>query len=233
MDRMSGTEQKREERKTKFTPADLPKLREMVRLVSSKVLSQHEAAKKYKTTRHQVRKFLNLYADKLFENNDAVVDEALKEKVMTGLVSGRLTMNQAVARYKIEEAVITRWMAGTKMFSKKRIGRHVVSESEIDPAVKLETVRKIQAGKLTQFKAATTLKVTRYSVRTWISSYSMFNLDGSICYRMLEKLNPEEKEKELLKQIEQLQEKLKEKDEQLGDKDLKIEGLETLIKVAV
>lgn len=52
------------------------------------------------------------------------------------------------------------------------------------------------------------LKVTYYAVRCWVSNYSVVNLNGSIHYQMLEKMTPEEREKELLKQIANLQKQL-------------------------
>ncbi len=205
-------------------------MKQMVREVTTKFLSEAQASIKYKVTRHQVRKFKKLYGDKFFDSK--TVDESQKAEIVQAVLKGRKTLAQVAARYEVDPAMIERWINGAPMLQSKRVGKYSVNESEIDVKVKVDVVRKIQDGKLNQLKAATMLKVTRYAVRNWISTYSVINHDGSICYNLLEKMTPEEKEKELIKKIEDLQKQLEEKTEELEKSKLANVGLETLIQVA-
>ena len=172
-----------------------------------------------------------MYGGQLFEE-DRKIDEVQKKEILSVVLKGKIPIEEAAIRYQVDTVVIERWMNGTQMLQSKRVGKYSANESEIDPAVKVNTVRMIQSGELSENKAANMLKVTRYSVRTWISNYSVVNLDGSIHYQMLEKMTAEEREKELIKKIEDLQKQLEDVKDESEKKDLQIEGLETMIQVA-
>ncbi len=212
-------------KKRKFMPEELPKIRQMVKEVKSGMMSQREASEKHNVTRHQVRKWMDILQDSVFSNDPDSPDIVLKQKIVRQIFEGKITQREAVLRYNIPIGVINGWLKGSPGFAGRRTSLTLKTSDEIANKIKLEVVRKIQAGESSQFKAARELKVTRYSVRKWISDYSMFNLDGSICYQLLEKMTPEEKQKELLEQIAELKKLLEEE-------KLKNESLQTLIQVA-
>lgn len=209
----------------KFLPEDLPKIREMVKAVKAGMLSYRAAAERYNVTRHQVSKWVLILQDSIFSDDPVNLDVILKQKIVREIIQGRLTQREAVVKYNFPINVIGQWLKASPDFSGRRTSLTLKSSKEIADEIKIEVVRKIQAGESSQFKAARELKVTRYSVRTWISNYSMFNLDGSICYQMLENMTEEEKNKELLQQIAEFK-------KQLEYEKLKAESLQTLIEVA-
>jgi transposase len=209
----------------KFTPEDLPKIRQMVKEVRSGMMSQIEASQKYKVTRHQVRKWLDIFQQTSFSDDPNAIDEVLKQKIVREIIENKLTQREAVKKYKVPFDVISRILKSCPGFSGTRTGINLRASSEIADEKKMEVVRKIQSGELSQFQVANQLRVTRYSVRTWISNYSMFNLDGSICYQMLQNMTEEEKNKQLIEQIAELK-------KQLENEKLKTESLQTLIEVA-
>lgn len=105
---MTQTVKNGEYERVRFKPADVPKIRVMVMLVEEGVLLQDEAAVKYKTTRHQARKFLDLYAEKFFDQGGAV-PETLKEKIIDDVFHERYNIKQEAYRYKNDADVVRSW----------------------------------------------------------------------------------------------------------------------------
>jgi transposase-like protein len=222
MDKTAEIQKKIVSNYKKFTPLDLPKIKKMVKQIKLGLISQQKTADRFGVARHQIRKWVMILQKEDFSTD---ADTELKQKIVQEIVEGKISVRQASFRYEFSLGVITRWLKGSIAFANTRTSTTLKANDEVEDELKIGIVRKIQDGELSIHKAAAQLKINRYHIRKWISNYSMFNLDGSVSYHMLATMNPEEQNKELLDQIEQLK-------KQLEKEKLKAEALETLIQVA-
>lgn len=213
-------------RPRQFQQGELTQIRKMVNDIIKKKITYKEARIQYGVTKYQVEKWLFFFRSKLVAKEAQSFDEALQMKIAKMVFTGELKAHEAAKKYNVSISTVNHWirtMPGLKRFG--NIKTPSESSATISTDTMIRVARQILAKDLTTSAAARIHKVTRHTIRNWVRDYGMFNLDGTVDHETLSSMPDNEKEKELLKQIESLK-------KQLSDEKLRTLGLETLIEVA-
>lgn len=225
---------------TTWRHQDLPLVKKVTAQIDSGYLSFRQAAKKYNVTKYQVEKWVAYVRNQVPGSSEAVgrkkivmpkakanydyspvIDPALKKQLIEDIYCGKMTRRNASQKYKVPSDVIGVWLNKLPGYRSSVSGY----KTKIDEQVKMHVVRQIQADKLSQVRAALQYQVSRSVINRWIDNYSIFNLDGSICYQTIGTMTPDEQNKELLDQLSKLK-------AQLEHEKMKNEALQTLLQVA-
>ena len=225
MDKTTEIASKNIQKPNIFLSENLPKIKQVLEEIKLGTLSQQKAADRYGVTRYQVRKWWELFNEEgAFRSEEEFTDE-YQQKVVREVHTKGLRLHDACKKFGVPLDTLRRWlrnMPGLRVLAPKRKRvRAAVKEGLIENIIKIETAHKVQTGELSQFKAARDLRVTRYTIRKWISKYPI-NLEEE---NSLQIMASEEKLKELEKELERLK-------KELEREKLRSEGLNTLIEVA-
>lgn len=206
-----------------WTSADQPLIKSIVEQIENGSLTQREACRRYAVSRYQVNQWVAQHGEEISRKRSLSLDAGLRSEILSALYCRQLTYQQACQQYDVDYRHIQSWIRAIEKGSLQDV--FLEDPRTAVAAVKYELVQKIRLGELTAREVARRYHVTRYEVHKWVVQQSVFNLDGSICYRIYHTMTPVQQNKELLEQIKRLQ-------TELEDARLRNESLEMLIRVA-
>lgn len=223
----------------KWTIQDLELIKKIVAQIDSGQSSFRKAAKQYNVTKYQIEKWttyihqweLGTAPPRLsnpplpvpaLEEPGATIEPLLKRRVIEDVYCGKLSKHRASKKYKVPVSVISVWLDKLPGY---RSTVTTMYGANINAELKVQVVRAIQANAISEREAALRYKVSRFVINHWVDNYSIFNIDGSICYQTISTMTPDEQNKELLDQLTKLK-------AQLEHEKMKNEALQTLLQVA-
>lgn len=205
-----------------FIIEDLPKIKQVIKQIQLGISSQQKAAVQFNVTRHMIRKWYDYFREENAPLNEKEQDILFRQQVVRDVYQKQLRHQDACKKYNITLDTFRRWLKSMPGMVVHKSAKRIPDDKKIEDKLKKEIAYQVQRGDVTQFKAATDLNVTRYTIRKWIYNYPMFNLEGKINYHVM---SAEEKNKQLEKEIERLK-------KELENEKLRSEGLKILIDVA-
>lgn len=216
---------KRYTTKPKYHSQELARIQQMVQDIISGRISERAAAKKHHVTRYQITKWVNLLKKDILAESHKSIDEEKKQIIVKKILDGEFSARVAAKKFNLSLVMIYDWLKTSQELEKEKPAVDITGTKDEEIVNKIKVIRQVQIGEITITQAARLCNVTRYTIKGWIRDQTIINLDGIINHHNINDMQPDEKEKALLKEIEKLK-------KQMVEDKLKIMSLETLIEVA-
>src|SRR5450631_1124043 len=129
-------------------PQDLPFIKEVVKEIKAGTLTIPQAAKTYKIYSFEIKKWIRILNKDAPAPDLSTIEISLKKQIIEDVYCGKLSRKAAGRKYNVSPEMIALWISKLPAYRKPTF----TDKTQITDQVKVQVVRKIQSGGLTQLR---------------------------------------------------------------------------------